>query len=163
MTQSATTTPCALDEALKYVSLGLCVFPLRPGTKIPATPNGVKDATKDTNRVRAWWTENPEYGVALAPEFKLGGACLLEFDQRPWLPAWCEGRESEEADHTACTSPGGKASPHYIFLHTEKSLELGNVNGTYAGHEWFSFRTDGRYVVAPPSIHQHKARIHLRA
>src|SRR5580700_6887216 len=79
-----------LDWALKYVSLGLRVFPLRPGTKIPATPNGVKDATEDTNRVRAWWTENPECGVALAPEFKVGGACFLEFDQRPWLPAWCK-------------------------------------------------------------------------
>jgi hypothetical protein len=141
-----------LDWALKYVSLGLRVFPLRPGTKIPATPNGVKDATEDTNRVRAWWTENPECGVALAPEFKVGGACFLEFDQRPWLPAWCK-EENQKKPITRLHKSGGKASPHYIFLHTEKSLELGNVNGTALGHEWFSFRADGRYVVAPPSVH----------
>jgi hypothetical protein len=146
-----------LDWALKYASMGLRVFPLRPGTKIPATPNGVKDATNDTNRVRAWWQENPEYGVALAPEFEVGGACFLEFDQRPWLPAWCK-EENQPKLITRLHKSGGKASPHYIFTHTEKSLELGNVNGTALGHEWFSFRADGRYVVAPPSIHPDSKR-----
>jgi hypothetical protein len=142
----------ALEWALKYASMGIRVFPLRPGTKEPATPNGVKDATLDADRIRAWWTENPAYGVALAPEFKVGGACFLEFDQKPWLPAWCK-EENQPKPITRLHKSGGKNSPHYIFLHTEKSLELGNVNGNYAGYEWFSFRADGRYVVAPPSVH----------
>jgi putative DNA primase/helicase len=147
-----TVAETALKWALKYTSLGIRVFPLKPGTKIPATPNGVKDASRDEAQIRAWWTDNPDYGVALAPEFKVGGACFLEFDQRPWLPTWAK-EENQPKPQTRLHKSGGKDSPHYIFLHTEKSLELGNVNGAALGHEWFSFRADGRYVVAPPSQH----------
>ncbi len=141
-----------LDWALKYSQMGLRVFPLRPGTKIPATPNGVKDATNDVNRVRAWWTENPEHGVALAPEFKVGGACFLEFDQKPTLKDWAKN-EGQPVPETRVHRSGGKGAPHFIFTHTEKSLALGNCDGSTAGREWFSFRADGRYVVAPPSVH----------
>jgi Bifunctional DNA primase/polymerase, N-terminal len=148
--EAVATTP--LEYALKYASIGIRVFPLITGTKKPATANGVKNATKDEAQIRAWWEENPEYGVALAPEFKVGGACFLEFDQHPWLPAWGK-EENQKKPITRLHKSGGKASPHYIFTHTEKSLELGNVNGGRNGSEWFSFRADGRYVVAPPSIH----------
>ncbi|MGB2664923.1 MAG: bifunctional DNA primase/polymerase, partial [Candidatus Acidiferrum sp.] len=142
---------------MSYAQMGLRVFPLQPGTKIPATVNGVKDASRDEAQIRAWWTANTDYGVALAPEFKVGGACFLEFDQRPWLPAWAK-EENQPKPQTRLHKSGGKDSPHYIFTHTEKSLELGNVNGTALGHEWFSFRADGRYVVAPPSIHPDSKR-----
>jgi hypothetical protein len=154
--ETIATTP--LEYALKYASIGLCVFPLIPGTKIPATVNGVKDATKDEKQIRTWWEEeNSDYGIGLAPEFKVGGACFLEFDQRPWLPAWAK-EENQKKPLTRLHKSGGKDSPHYIFSHTEKSLELGNVNGMYAGLEWFSFRADRRYVVAPPSVHPDSKR-----
>jgi hypothetical protein len=72
-----------LEHALKYASMGLRVFPLQPGTKRPSTEHGVKDATTDPATINAWWTENPDAGIGLAPDLKVGGACFLEFDQKP--------------------------------------------------------------------------------
>ena len=142
-----------LDWALKYAKMGLRVFPLQPGTKIPMTAHGVKDATDDPALIKEWWTRTPEAGIGLAARGQqVGDPCFLEFDQRPWLAAWAK-ELGQEKPVTRLHKSGGKASPHYIFTHTEKSLELGNVNGNCNGAEWFSFRADGRYVVAPPSIH----------
>jgi len=133
--------------------MGLRVFPLQPGTKIPMTAHGVKDATDDPALIKEWWTRTPEAGIGLAARGQqVGDPCFLEFDQRPWLAAWAK-ELGQEKPVTRLHKSGGKASPHYIFTHTEKSLELGNVNGNCNGAEWFSFRADGRYVVAPPSIH----------
>ena len=49
-----------------------------------------------------------------------------------------------------------KGAPHFLWIHTEKSLELGNCDGSIAGREWFSFRANGRYIVAPPSTFEGK-------
>jgi hypothetical protein len=142
----------SLDWALKYASMGLRVFPLIPGSKAPATSNGVKDATTDINSITRWWRDMPDAGIGLAPEAVLGGASFLEFDQRPWLPAWAK-ELGHEKPVTRLHKSGGKGGPHYVFKHTEKSLALGNCDGAKDGHEWFSFRAANRYIVAPPSVH----------
>jgi hypothetical protein len=141
-----------LDWALKYASMGLRVFPLIPGSKAPATSNGVKDATTDIDTITRWWTDMPDAGVGLAAEAVSGGPCFLEFDQRPWLAQWAK-EAGEPKPQTRLHKSGGKESPHYVFTHTPKSLELGNCDGAKDGHEWFSFRAVNRYIVAPPSIH----------
>ncbi|MBB4734883.1 hypothetical protein HDA30_000391 [Micrococcus cohnii] len=54
MTQTATQTPVSIPagelSAEAYQRAGLAVFPLRPGTKDPATPHGFRDATTDRER-----------------------------------------------------------------------------------------------------------------
>lgn len=147
------TTICAIDEALKYASMGLRVFPLQPGTKRPMTEHGVKDATDDSALIKKWWNENPEAGIGLAARAeKVGDPCFLEFDQKPSLKDWTK-RTGNPMPVTRVHKSGGKGAPHYIFRHTEKSLALGNCDGSVGGHEWFSFRASNRYIVAPPSIH----------
>lgn len=153
MTQSATTITCALDEALNYANMGLAVFPLQPGTKRPMTAHGVKDATTDPAVITEWWTRTPDAGIGLAARAeRVGDPCFLEFDQQPWLPAWAK-ESNQPMPQTRQHKSGGKEAPHYIFTHTEKSLALSNCDGSTNGHEWFSFRADNRYIVAPPSIH----------
>jgi hypothetical protein len=133
--------------------MGLRVFPLQPGTKIPMTAHGVKDATDDPLVIKDWWTGTPDAGIGLAARAEqVGDACFLEFDQRPWLAAWAK-ELGQDKPVTRLHKSGGKESPHYIFRHTEKSLALGNCDGAKDGHEWFSFRAANRYIVAPPSIH----------
>ena len=44
-----------LRAALAYAKAGWRVFPCTPGEKVPATSNGVKDATSDEWQIRAWW------------------------------------------------------------------------------------------------------------
>lgn len=138
---------------MKYASMGMCVFPLQPGTKVPMTAHGVKDATNDEPTIREWWARYPDAGIGLAARAeKIGDPCFLEYDMKPTLKDWAKN-EGQPMPETRVHRSGGKGAPHYIFTHTEKSLALGNCDGSTAGREWFSFRASNRYIVAPPSIH----------
>ena len=45
--------------AVWYARQGHLVFPLKPGSKVPATAHGFKDATMSEHTVRAWWARVP--------------------------------------------------------------------------------------------------------
>jgi hypothetical protein len=55
------------EAALAWADAGFFVFPCARGLKTPATANGLNDATIDPERIRKWWTENPDYNVAVVP------------------------------------------------------------------------------------------------
>jgi hypothetical protein len=46
-----------LEAASYYADRGLAVFPLLPQSKVPATPNGFKDATTNADQIQAWWSD----------------------------------------------------------------------------------------------------------
>ena len=54
-----------LDNALEALGRGLSVHPLLPRTKLPATPHGSKDRTRDESQVRRWWAHNPNFNVGV--------------------------------------------------------------------------------------------------
>jgi hypothetical protein len=58
------------QAALFYARAGIPVHPLRPGTKLPATKNGVKDASTDTRTVQNFWRDNPDHNIGLATGHK---------------------------------------------------------------------------------------------
>src|SRR5947209_16879997 len=67
-----------LKAALRYAARGWAVFPLAPGTKVPLKgSNGVKDATKNTDQIRSWWTKNPDANI--------GGCTVLDVDTKDGL------------------------------------------------------------------------------
>lgn len=51
--------------AVWYAQRGHLVFPLRPGSKIPATPRGFKNASMNPDTIRTWWGANPNYNIGL--------------------------------------------------------------------------------------------------
>jgi Bifunctional DNA primase/polymerase, N-terminal/Primase C terminal 1 (PriCT-1) len=55
-----------IRTALTLAARGLCVFPCRPREKLPATPRGCLDASKDPSMIRHWWGLNPHYNLAIA-------------------------------------------------------------------------------------------------
>ena len=55
-----------IRAALAYARKGLQIFPCQPRAKRPATANGLKDATTDPDRIRAWWHHEPAFNVAIA-------------------------------------------------------------------------------------------------
>ena len=64
-----------VDHAIDYARRGFSVFPCNPSStkpksKTPLTPNGFYDATRDENRIRAWWTRWPNalIGAAITSE-----------------------------------------------------------------------------------------------
>jgi hypothetical protein len=90
-----------LDWALKYAKMGLRVFPLQPGTKIPMTAHGVKDATDDPALIKEWWTKRPGAGIGLAARAeRVGAPSFLEFDQKQTLKDWArnEGEPDPSVD-----------------------------------------------------------------
>jgi len=58
---------------------GLPVFPVVPGGKLPATPNGWKDASADPAKISEWLKVNPNWNWGVA----CGLAGLLVFDIDP--------------------------------------------------------------------------------
>lgn len=56
-----------LKQALELAALGIAVFPLSPGSKIPIKgTNGVKDATTDPDKIRTMWLQNRGCNVGVA-------------------------------------------------------------------------------------------------
>jgi hypothetical protein len=52
-----------LENALDAVARGLKVFPCQPRLKTPATPSGAKEMTTDDAKIRAWWSQNPDFNI----------------------------------------------------------------------------------------------------
>jgi hypothetical protein len=67
-----------LDIALRNVSAGHYVHPLKEEDKIPITEHGKNDATRDEARIRQWWTKWPKanVGISCGPS----GLCVLDAD-----------------------------------------------------------------------------------
>jgi hypothetical protein len=89
--------------ALRYAALGLAVFPLVPGRKVPAIRGNLNAASADPARVTAWWGERPRYNVAIATGARSGGLFVLDLDTRE------DGRASLLAWLADCTHQMGIA------------------------------------------------------
>ena len=68
--------------AVFYARVGIPVFPLMPGKKVPATKHGKDDATTDLRVIRSWWRRNPNHNIGL-----VCGVILRRAQLRP--PRWC--------------------------------------------------------------------------
>lgn len=155
----------ALDYALGYAARGWRVFPIyecratgtqcacgnrkctSPG-KHPRVKNGVKDATVDQLAIRAWWRQWPDANVGIATGAGLlvvdidprhGGDETID-DLRRELGAWPDTVE-------ALTGGGGR---HIYLALPDGVVTRNSASEIGAGVD---IRTDGGYVVAPPSNH----------
>lgn len=117
--------------------------------KHPATPNGVKNATSDHERIKAFWKiSNHNIGIATGPT---SGLVVLDVDPRHG------GKESLEAlqsrfgaiPETLVVATGGGGF-HYYFR--DPAGLARNSAGTIAAG--IDVRGDGGYVVAPGSTHE---------
>jgi hypothetical protein len=130
--------------ALEYVSYGWPVFPLRPGTKEPATKNGLNDATTKVKWVEKWWDRNPQFNIGLVTGHAFdaldvdpdagGVTSFSELLEQPWF-------QKRMAHAVVVTASGGL---HLYFEATGKGNRAGFAPG-------LDYRGKGGYVVAPPS------------
>jgi hypothetical protein len=133
-----------LDAALGYAARGWPVFPCRPGMKIPATTHGVLDATTDPDRIRAWWTDNPQANIAIATGAP--GPDVLDIDVKPdgtGFAAFTGLKRAGLLDghQVLVRTPSGGL--HMYFTGTSQR------NGRLPG-QFLDLRAAGGYVVAPP-------------
>jgi hypothetical protein len=125
--------------------MGYAVLPLAPGEKRPhgaLVPNGLKEASRDFEVLRAWWRACPRCGVGiLAPEPVL----VLDFDDpTAWERLRWEFLALEAAPRQR-TPKGG----YHVFLRLPEGVRL---SATTRALEGVDLRGMGRaYVVAAPT------------
>lgn len=144
--------------AVELVENGFAVFPLQPSSKRPATKHGVNDWTDDADSVRSWWLDHPDHNIGIACGTPSGGLIVLDFDVDEdkdkdglsTLYAW--ERVHGELPETA-VSITGRGGMHYLYR-TDRTNIHPSVN-----HELsVDVRSDGSYIVAPPSVHENGRR-----
>jgi hypothetical protein len=145
------------DAALWYASIGLHVFPLSAGSKIPRRgSHGLDDATSGMRQVAQWWHADPTANIGIATGHVVD---VLDIDGEAGelsLARFIAAAEPEHVDVTTATSkllrdvvgivstprPGGR---HFYFP------ARGMTNGAKLW-DGVDVRGLGGYVVAPPSV-----------
>ncbi len=131
-----------LEAALSYAELGFKVFPLLPGSKEPATENGLLNATTDQALIEEAWSNQPfNIGISTA------GLLVIDIDGagNPWLSTLGERIYDLVGCPMSRTPRGGShrffRQPPGTWRNTASKLAPG-----------VDTRADGGYVVAPPSV-----------
>jgi Bifunctional DNA primase/polymerase, N-terminal len=146
---SMTGQDCAnprLAAALRYAAAAWPVFPCVPGEKVPATRHGFLDATTDPDKINWWWVRNPDRNVAIATGAP--GPDVLDVDVHKDGNGFAAlNRLRREgflngANAYIRTPSGGL---HAYFTGSQQG------NGRLP-HQHLDFRSQGGYVVAPPSV-----------
>lgn len=150
-----------LNAALNYAAAGLRVFPLAVSGKKPLTGHGFKEATTDPEQVRLWWNEYPNANIGIAcGTSSIGCLTVVDLDNKPekdvngfeTLYEW--QKENGVLPDTLIAKTGG-GGYHYYFLSDEPFRNGTNILGENSGVD---IRSEGGYVVAPPSVHKSGAR-----
>lgn len=136
----------AEHAANEYGTRGLCVHPLRPGSKLPLLNRWPERATNDRASVAAFWRQWPDAGVAIATG-AASGVIVLDVDPRHGGDdslVELEHHYGELPPSWRCLTASGGL--HVYFKHP--GGHVGNRAGLWPG---IDVRGDGGYVVAPPT------------
>jgi hypothetical protein len=132
-----------LEHALELAACGWAVLPL--DGKVPRTANGVHDATKDPDQVRAWWRRWPSANIgAKVPD------ALIVFDIDPrhgGLQGWQQLTAGRGIPDTLDVVSGrGDGGTHHYFVRP-----LGPITSARVP-KGIDLKLNG-YMVMPPSLH----------
>lgn len=133
--------------ARKMAEFGFYVFPCIEREKRPATPNGLKNASRDLDKIVTAWTARPHMNVAIRTGAE-SGIFVLDVDgDEGWDSLHRLEDEHEELPSTLSVSTP-RGGQHFYFLHP--GWDLRNTAGFPASG--LDLRGDGGYVLAPPSV-----------
>lgn len=151
--EAGTSTPSQnntnLKPALGYVQLlGWAIFPINYKSKTPITQHGFKDATRDLQQIKQWWTKYPNAGIGL-PTGTINNVFVIDIDVRNNGHISFDNLLSTygELPHTVeCLTGGG--GNHYYFKWNERINK-----SSLQDFEGIDVQGNGKYVVLPPSTH----------
>lgn len=159
-----------LKAALGYARfLGWSVFPLHSiingkctcnkdncsdAGKHPATKNGLKDATKEEQKIIKWWTDRPFLNIGVATG-QVSGFFAVDIDNKLHKGTGMTGFEAlEELENKYSKLPDtvqqytGSGGLHILFRYEEGIRNKGNIFPS------IDIRGDGGYIVVSPSVHE---------
>ncbi len=155
-----------LKHALRYAKKGWPVLPLygiddgicgcgdlncnSPG-KHPITQSGHKDATTERKFIQSWWEEHPDANIGVVTG-KDSNIFVLDIDPRNGGKESLRQLKSKFGNlpKTVKSRTGGKGL-HYFFKYPAGSIKSSN-GGKVLG-PGIDLKSDGGYVVVPPSHH----------
>ena len=139
-----------IDAAIRYARAGFAVFPCEPDGKAPNCSHGFKDATTDENRIRQLVRGADNIGIACGQAS--GGLVVVDCDVHgaDGVSAFDAVVSEYGGDDiellTARTPSGGK----HVYFRTALSPLFKSV-ARRIGIDGCDLRSDGGYVIAPPS------------
>lgn len=141
--------------AVWYCENGFAIIPL--GTsgesrKHPITKNGLNDWFNDPDDAKKLWGERPNLNIAIVCGKPSGNLTVFDFDEDDekgvhgfdTLAEWEDENGELTSTATAVTGRGGM---HYLYRDTRSYRP--SVNGEMG----VDIRSEGSYIVAPPSVH----------
>ena len=140
-----------LAQALGYVGRGWPVFPLMPNKKEPMTTNGFYDATLDEFAVRRWWSDHPQAGVAVRTG-RASGLLAVCPDQYLTECRWPD-LEREHGGITTYRDQSPRGGEHLLFKMPAR-VKIKNSSDNDGPITGVDIRSDGAYVIMPPSTFQ---------
>ena len=170
------------EQAVRYGQRGLAIFPLAPRGKEPLIAmkdggHGCKDATCDTATIDAWWEREPAANIGMHCGSASGSVFVVDVDNKlPKIAAdkikpgetlvrgtevWAEivalvGGVPE----TLTQDTGGGGLQLFFKLPKGRSIKNFNKGLRISGGRIAAIdvKTDGGYVLLPPSIHPETGR-----
>lgn len=153
-----------LNNAIEYAKLGISIIPLHsiinnqctcgkgykcdsPG-KHPRTKNGVKDASKDPEQIKKWWSTWPNSNIGIATG-TINGLFVVDIDGEIGDRSFNSLTAMHGAVPDSVTQITGSGGKHLLFKHPG-----GIIKNGIAVHNGIDIRGDGGYIVAAPSIHK---------
>jgi hypothetical protein len=147
-----------LRHALAYANRGWPVFPCKPGSKAPDTLHGHLEATTDPARIHAWFANRPDRNLAIATGAP--GPDVLDVDchgpDRNGFAALRELRKAGHLDGVSASVQTPSGGMHFYFLGSDQRC------GQLPAHH-IDFRSQGGYVVAPPTQVDRRPNLPLKA
>ena len=134
-----------LEVALAHAKAGRPVFPCRPDNKRPLTEHGFKDASRDPDQIRQWWSLWPDAMPGI-PTGQASGLAVLDLDVKDGKDGLAElralGFDPDTLSPLSIETPSGG---RHIYVRWHEGI------GTNAGQiaPGIDVRGAGGYVVAP--------------
>jgi len=142
------------DNAIEYASLGLPVFPIAPGLKVPLIKEWQNLATTDERQIMRWAREAPNANVGILTGPR-SGVLVVDVDVKDGRDGRktlidLEARGKELPDCPVSRTPSGG---YHLWLAAVPGLRncAGRTKSGRGIGEAIDVRADGGYAMAPPS------------
>jgi hypothetical protein len=140
-----------MEAALAFAEAGWYVLPVEPGSKNPGSVVGGKWhelSTRNANQIRHWWTQNPNYGIALHCGRSLAIVFDLDVDSLNAVRSDIADALSSAGAIQGTRRDGDRG--HYIYLMPEGE-QFGNGAGAFI--RWGEVRGKNGVIIAAPTPH----------